>query len=203
MPDPSLAKAISIMQSQMTKMTIIVIGLVIITWAISRLLTFILIERGGKEKIINWMHNSQLLKKILWIINPDIKLPERREILTESLSNKNDLKISYNSVNGQSTIEYLDEELTFSKRRALLLLFFYENQEGKKTYNDFNAWLYNRSNKVKKIDYRVFRQEIKKIHKTLENKSKYISKIINCVESDINSSTKANFYKYQPSLKKL
>lgn len=203
MPDQSLVKALSDSIEKTTQIVFVLLVAVVIAWIFQRLLFYILIEKGWKRKIKNKIDSSTFCKKMTWFFNPDIELLKEPEILTESLSNKNDLKISYDPANRQSTVEYLEEELIFSRRRALLLLFFYENREGKKTYNDFNAWLYNRNNKTKKIGYRVFRQEIKKVNGNIDNKSKYISEIINCVESDINNSTKANFYKYKPSLKKL
>ena len=124
-------------------------------------------------------------------IEPDIK-PELEK-----------LEIVYNSNSDQSIIKYREEEIIFDRLRALILSYFFNNQTGKMTYNDFNAWLKNNKKEAFETDYRVFRQEIKGINGRLQKSSKYLSAIIEVIKNDKKNQTKANFFQYKIKLKNL
>ena len=107
------------------------------------------------------------------------------------------LKMTYNSNSGKSLVKYKDKETVFDGRRALILFFFYSNQEGEKTYHDFNAWLKNNKYSGFDADARMFRQEINEINGRLKKESKYLSSLIELVNNSQKDQTKANFYRFK------
>lgn len=179
MADLDLAKALSSSQALMTQIVVIFLIATFLIWALGRYLQFLLIEKGGREKIINKINESKLIKNLLYIINPDIKFPIGKTDQIKNLLEAGFPEITYDSDNSWSSIKYLKEEIIFKKRRGLLLLFFYNNQSGKQTFNNFNGWLGNRDNRSKKISSGVFRREIEKINGILKKNQNIFRKLLN------------------------
>jgi hypothetical protein len=111
-------------------------------------------------------------------------------------------EITYNPNSGQGIVKHQDEKIIFEGRRALILFYFFNNQNGEKTYSDFNAWLKNNKMGSFETGARVFRQEIDEINGRLEKESKYLSGLIELVNNNQQNLTKANFYKYKIKLRK-
>jgi hypothetical protein len=117
---------------------------------------------------------------------------------TKDQSNQSELlKMTYNPNSGKSIVKYKDQETVFDGRRALILSYFYNNQEGEKTYHDFNAWLKNNKYSGFDADARMFRQEINEINGRLKKESKYLSSLIELVNNSQKDQTKANFYRFK------
>jgi len=148
---------------------------------------------------------EEFYNALIGLINSDHKLlieVERENILKET-DQKEPIEIIYNDNNSQCLIKYLDEEISFNGRRALIISFFYNNSDSKKTFHDFNAWKKNNKNRIADIDSSMFRQEIDEMNERLEKDSIYLSKIIELTGNQIKNRTKANFYKFKVKLKTL
>jgi hypothetical protein len=144
-----------------------------------------LISESKKSEVgLTPVLNQEL--KIESIIKPELEAPE----------------ITYNPNSHQGIIKYQDEKIIFDGRRALILFYFFNNQNGEKTYSDFNAWLKNNKMKSFETGARVFRQEIDEINGRLEKESKYLSSLIELVNNNQQNRTKANFYQYKIKLQK-
>ena len=202
MADPDLQNAFSSMSILLLKIAVIVLLCTFVMWGIYRILYCFLIEKGYREKIIYKIDNSIFIKKLVHIFAPESNFLKEPEELEENSLKNNNLKISFKDEGVQLLVKYLEEEMIFNKGVALVLLFFYKNSSGKKTFNDFNAWLRNINKTSFETDYRLFRQTIKDINGRFYKDSNYIFSLIEQVKNDEKNSTKANFYRYRIKLKK-
>lgn len=194
MIDPNLSITISTINSKMWQLTIVFIVLAALIFAVMRMAVYFLIEKGRREKIALKINNSSFCQKLIWIFNPRI----------ESIKGDDSqpLNVKYNKNSKQTSIKFKNEVFLFDGRRALIPLFFYNNQNEDKSYHDYNAWVKNNGYKDSETDSRFFRQEISEINGRLHKESKYIFSIIEFRKKPFNARVKANFYKYKIMLKK-
>lgn len=154
---------------------------------------------------------EKCLEKINELINLDQKLlieindkynMEHSESQIKEMDNKKDtntdLKITYNSQNKMTIIEYKKEKIIFETRRASIIKFFYDNKDKNNiTYKDYQKWL--KDNKIK--DYKInsvkFRQDIKEINKRIKKEKINITGIIKITNKNKHKKTEINLYKFE------
>ena len=203
MSDPALASALSEASKSMWHITLIFLGVVILFFIFARYLYFKLIEQGWREKIIIKLRNSDIVRKIIWLVNPTSDFLNDESESRESKGAKEKLVITRNDSSGQIIIKYLNDEIPVDGQRALIIWFFYKNQNEAKTFHDYNGWIKNLGKKpTDEIDFRVFRQEIKDINGRIADESKNILCLIQKSQNNYKTSTKATPFKYRPEFKK-
>ncbi len=203
MADPAFASALHEATKSIWNMTIIFLMVVILFFIFARFLYFKLIEQGWREKIIIRMRNSDIIRKVIWLINPTSNFLNDESENQETKKAKEKLVITRNDNSGQIIIKYLDDEIPVDGQRALIIWFFYNNQDGAKTYHDYNGWIKNLGKKPKdEIDSRVFRQEIEDTNGRIAKESKYILCLIQKSQNNYKTPTKAIPFKYRPEFNK-
>jgi len=203
MADPAFASALSETNRLMWHIALIFLGVAILLLAFARYLYFKLIEQGWREKIIIKMRNSDLIRKIIWLVNPTSTFLSDELDNQETEKSKEKIVIAHNNNSGQIIIKYLNDEIPVDGQRASIIRFFYENQNGSKTFHDYNGWIKNIGKKTEdEIDSRVFRQEIKDINGRIAKESKNILCLIQKSQNNQKISTKASYFKYRPELNK-
>jgi len=203
MADPALTSALHEATKSIWNITLIFAGASLLFFAFARFLYFKLIEQGGREKIIIKMRNSDLIRKVIWLVNPTSNFLNDEPESQETKMTKEKIVITRNDNSGQIIIKYLDNEIPVDGQRALIIWFFYNNQNGAKTFHDYNGWIKNLGKKpTDEIDFRVFRQEIKDINGRIAKESKNILCLIQKSQNNYKTSTKAIPFKYRPELNK-
>jgi len=181
-------------------LTIILGGVALFIIALGLTLQYFLITKGYKEKLIHSfrakINQSDFLKTVVGFFNPDATWIDTPSNSIEP-AKENKTMVIFSSNSNKGVVKNYEEEIPFDGRRILLLLFFYNNKDGKRNYNDFNNWLSDNGYKKYLTDSRVFRQEIIEINGRLTNESKYIFKIIQSSENSSNNKSKANLYQYK------
>ena len=150
---------------------------------------------------------EEFYNALVGLINSDnkllIEIEKENNLKKTDTENKEAVKVIYDQTNNKSIVKHIKEEIPFTGRRALMLSFFFDNQDEEKTFHDFNAWKKNNKNRISDIDSSMFRQEIEEINERLEKESKYITQIIESSKNTAKNKTKANSYKFKVKLKKL
>jgi len=203
MPDPALTSALSEASKSMWHVTLIILGVAIIFFIFARYLYFKLIEQGWREKIIIKMRNSDIVRRVVWLVSPTSDFLNDESESQETKKAKEKIVITRNDNSGQIIIKYLNDEIPVDGQRALIIWFFYNNQNGAKTFHDYNGWIKNIGKKSEdEIDFRVFRQEVKDINGRIAKESKHILCLIQKSQNNQKISTKASYFKYRPELNK-
>lgn len=203
MADPAFASALNEVSKSMWHIALIFLGVAILFFIFTRFLYFKLIEQGWREKIIIKMKNSDIVRKAIWLVNPTSDFLNNDSESQETKKAKEKIVITRNDNSGQIVIKYLNDEVLVDGQRALIIWFFYNNQNGAKTFHDYNGWIKNLGKKpTDEIDFRVFRQEIKDINGRIAKESKYILCLIQKSQNNQKTSTKAMPFRYHPEFNK-
>lgn len=198
MADPELTKLLS----SLNHVGIIILIIVVILFVVIRFAIYKYIEKAEIFNILPIITENKILKFLYRLFRPDTEYFEKQKELFNNTPQNIPVKILYNPNGQQSTIEYENEKIIFSGQRALILSFFFNEQQENRTYHDFNAWLKKSNITGSEIDPRLFRQEIDEINRRLAKDSKFLSTIIELMENGQQNKTKANFYKFKIILKK-
>jgi|GEM_PF-3047778 len=203
MADPAFASALHEASKSMWNITLIFLGAAILFFVFARFLYFKLIEQGWREKIIIKIRNSDIVRKAIWFVDPTSSFLNDESESQEIKKAKEKIGITRNDHSGQVIIKYLDDEIPVDGQRALIIWFFYNNQNGAKTFHDYNGWIKNLGKKPEdEIDFRVFRQEIKDINGRIAEESKHILCLMQKSQNNYKTSTKASPFKYRPEFSK-
>ena len=203
MADPAFASALSEASKSMWHIALIILGVAVLFFAFARFLYFKLIEQGWRKKIIIKLRNSDIVRKIIWLVNPTSDFLNDVSESQETKTSKEKIVITRNDNSGQIIIKHLDNEIPVDGQRALIIWFFYNNQNGAKTFHDYNGWIKNLGKKpTDEIDFRVFRQEIKDVNGRIAKESKYILCLIQKSQNNQKTSTKAMPFRYHPEFNK-
>lgn len=193
MADPTLKSALS----QMNILLLEIILVIIVILVALRILIHYAEKHDWRSKIHNKIDNSKLCQDIIWFFKPFIEPPKELDLPLDTSQQDKLVYVKYDNINKNTSIKYKNEEIIFDKRRALIIDYFFNNQNQTSTFHNFNAWLKNNDKRKLEIDARVFRQEIEDINGRLKKESNYLSSIIELETKDNKDKNKINPYKYK------